>query len=48
MQLSEKLLIEKDMSAIHALNQIPGMTASIHDAANESLAQGIRFQDLDW
>ncbi len=30
------------------LNQIPGMAASIHDAASESLAQGVRFQDLDW
>ena len=30
------------------LNQIPGMVASIHDAASESLAQGVRFQDLDW
>jgi PHD/YefM family antitoxin component YafN of YafNO toxin-antitoxin module len=30
------------------LNQIPGMVASIHDAASESLDKGISFQDLDW
>ena len=30
------------------LNQIPGMVASIHDAASESLSQGVRFQDLEW
>ena len=30
------------------LNQIPGMVASIHDAANESLDKGVRLQDLDW
>jgi antitoxin YefM len=30
------------------LNKIPNMVASIQDAANESLSQGTRFQDLDW
>ena len=30
------------------LNQIPGMVASIHEAANEALDKGVRFQDLDW
>ncbi len=30
------------------LNKIPGMVASIHDAADESRAKGIRLQDLDW
>ncbi len=30
------------------LNSIPNMVASIHEAANESLAQGTNLQDLDW
>lgn len=30
------------------LNQIPGMVASIHDAANEALDKGVHLQDLDW
>lgn len=30
------------------LNQIPGMVASIHSAAAESLAEGTRLEDLDW
>jgi antitoxin YefM len=30
------------------LNKIPNMVVSIQDAANESLSQGTRFQDLDW
>ena len=30
------------------INQMPDMTASIYDPANESFAQGVRFQDLDW
>lgn len=30
------------------LNQIPDMVASLHDAAKESLEQGVRLEDLDW
>jgi len=30
------------------LNQLPNMVASIHEAANEPLEQGIKLQDLDW
>lgn len=30
------------------LNQIPGMVASIHEAAVESIDKGVRLQDLDW
>jgi Phd_YefM. len=29
------------------LNQIPGMVASIHDAANEPLDKGVRLHDLE-
>ena len=30
------------------LNQIPGMVDSINEAANESLDNGVRLQDLEW
>jgi len=45
------ILSAKDWQAIAEtlfLNQIPDMVASIYEAANEPLEQGIKLQDLDW
>lgn len=45
------IISAKDWQAIEEtlfLNQIPDMVASNHEAANESLTQGVNLQDLDW
>jgi PHD/YefM family antitoxin component YafN of YafNO toxin-antitoxin module len=45
------VLGEKDWKAIEEtlyLNQFPGLTESINDAANEPLDQGTALEDLDW
>jgi PHD/YefM family antitoxin component YafN of YafNO toxin-antitoxin module len=45
------ILSAEDWRAIEEtlfLNQIPGMVASIKEAAAEPLDEGVRLQDLDW
>ncbi|MDD2556754.1 MAG: type II toxin-antitoxin system Phd/YefM family antitoxin [Desulfuromonas sp.] len=45
------VLSESDWKAIEEtlyLNQVPGLVDSIHSAANESLDEGTRAEDIDW